>query len=480
MNHSPKTGSNPGGGRRGADAPESSLLERLTLVHLAVLVTLSSWAFGGGAPWARFAISAWGSLALLIGGAEIFRRVHSPVTPLRPLRWLWPLILFNALVACSCFNPSFTPKVFGGEALLAYTGPAHAAVPSSVHPGVSLAHLWLFDAIYLSCFNLLLTVRRRRALRGLLVAVALNGVVLAVFGTFQKLTSDGLFFGRVPSPNPRFFATFIYGNHWSAYVALLFAASIGLLLHYGQRDNSGAPIRGSVGLGLIGLLLMAVTPALAGSRAGVALILLVGMVAVCDVLLRALRRLRSHGESAGLPVAALALVVFVTVGGAFYLGRDSLEERWNDTRGQWRTGILGERIGLYSDTWQLVRQRPLFGWGLGSFEQALQLLRPRPVEERRQYEHSYIAAHSDGLQSLAETGFVGTVLLILCGVVPFRQARAAHGMGRIPAYLLGGCGVVLLYSLVEFPFGNAAVLVAFWLCFDAALQYIRLRRTPHP
>jgi hypothetical protein len=44
----------------------------------------------------------------------------------------------------------------------------------------------------------------------------------------------------------------------------------------------------------------------------------------------------------------------------------------------------------------------------------------------------------------------------------------------IPYFLLSGCLLVALYSWVEFPFGNVAVTLAWWLCFFAAVQYARL------
>ena len=443
----------------------------MTLVHLGVLVVLSSWAFGGGAVWARTAIASWGSLAPIISVIAIFNRESRRQRAQRTMLWLWPFVLFNALVVVSCLNPSFTPKIFAAEPLLAYTGPAHANWPSTVNVAESRAHLWLFDATYLSCFNLLLVIRRRRALRFLLLAACANTLLLAIFGTFQRLVSDGLYFGAVHSPNLRFFATFVYGNHWAAYLALFFTASIGLVFYYGSRATSAAPVT----FGVTALVLMAITPPLAGLRAGTAMILGVGLIAVIHTLLQIRRRRRSYGESAKLPVAGLVVILAVVFGGSIYLGSDALNERLADTRGQLRTGMFTERVQLYSDTWRIAAERPWFGWGLGSYEKTLQLIRPRPVEERRQYEHSYVDAHSDWLQSLAEAGFIGTLLVILCGALPAKRCRASLRAGNIPAYLLGGCGLILLYAGVEFPFGNPAVTVAFWLCFFSALQYTRLQ-----
>jgi len=453
-------------------------LETTTLVQVGGLLLLSSWAFGGGADWARRLLSCWGSLGLLITLAVFKDRRGRYAGSWPALHWLWPFAAFNALVLLSCLNPSFSEKNFAGQSLLAYTGAAHAWLPSTAHPATSLEHLWLFDAIYLSCFNLVLVIRRRRAIRALLLVTCANAVLLSVFGTFQNLTSDGLFFGRVPSPNPRFFATFIYGNHWAAYIVLFIAACAGLVFYYTRRHDSEQLAGSPLAMGIVCLLLMAMTPTIAGSRAGTAMVALLLAICVCHALLRLLRRRRAVGAPVAMPMTGLALCVALTAGGAIYLGRASLRERWSDTQGQWQAGLVGERLKLYADTWQLAAAHPLFGWGLGSYDKALMLIRPRPLEANRQYEHSYVDAHSDWLQSLAEVGFAGTLLVGLCAFLPLRSLGARHLTHPLTGYLLAGCGLILVYAGVEFPFGNAAVVIAFWTCFFCAVQHSRLQDRP--
>jgi hypothetical protein len=38
--------------------------------------------------------------------------------------------------------------------------------------------------------------------------------------------------------------------------------------------------------------------------------------------------------------------------------------------------------------------------------------------------------------------------------------------------------LVSAYAWVEFPFGNVAVVLAWWLCFFCAVQYVRLTERP--
>src|SRR5262249_48605132 len=84
-------------------------------------------------------------------------------------------------------------------------------------------------------------------------------------------------------------------------------------------------------------------------------------------------------------------------------------------------------------------------------------------------------AHSDWLQSFAEHGVVGTTLLGLCAIVPLLRVRRVHLASPVTAYLLAGCGLILLYAWIEFPFGNLAVVFVWWFSCFSAVQYARLQ-----
>jgi O-antigen ligase len=86
----------------------------------------------------------------------------------------------------------------------------------------------------------------------------------------------------------------------------------------------------------------------------------------------------------------------------------------------------------------------------------------------------YSQAHNDWLQALAEYGFVGSSLIALCAIVPLWSIRRSRLSRPIPACLLTGCGALLLYAWVEFPFGNVAVVLSWWLCYFTGTSYARL------
>lgn len=467
----------------------SGTTEKVVLVHLSVLVVGLSWSFGGQIDWARDALLVWGTLGMLM----FFLLQASPAAGeaglrINPWRYLWPLLLFDALVIVSCFNPSTRTAMHQGEMMFLHVTPRWEWLPSAARPDLAFRELWQFNAILLSCANAFFAGLSRGALRRLLVVLVANGLALAIFGTFQKLLrADGLWFGLVPSPNPFFFATFVYHNHWGPFTLLNVAAGIGLLFHSwrrgGYRDFWHSPVL----MGAVGLLLFAAAVPLSGSRSSSVLVLLLLLGALGHTLLRIIRRRRERHESAALPVAGLIAGTVLAGAGIFFLARGVIETRARDTlrqieeiRGE---TLVNSRLRLYGDTWRMASERPVFGWGLESYATVFMIYNSTPTPLRGGWKQYYEQAHNDWLQALAEVGFTGTALVGLLVLLPLAGVAWRRIESHIPGYLLTGCLLLLLYAWVEFPFANPSVMVSFWLCLYIAARYARLdlgqQRTAH-
>jgi len=451
-------------------------LEIFTLIHVAGLVLFTAWDFGGETDLARVVISWWGSLALPIMVYACLRRLACRHGLPSALRWLWPLMFFDMLVLASALNPSFTHSFVGGADALVLGG-SQAGWPSSALPTVSLHALWQFNAIYLTCFNLALVVARRRVLRALLFILTVNALLLAIMGTFQKLArAPGLFFGLQPSPNDAFFASFIYHNHWGAFILLSTAAALGLLFHHVRRGNQPERRHSPALFGLVATLFMAASVPLSTSRSCSVLVLVLLTGALIHWLWRLRRQHRADGASLAAPAAVAVIVFLVGLGGIYLLGRPVIEARVNKTREQIEEirlrGDRGGRTQLYADTWRMAREKIWFGWGLGSYATVFQIFNQQVSVEG--WVPFYAHAHSDWLQALAEVGLAGTVLIVLMGAVPLTSLWRLGPPGAVSGYLLAGCGLLAIYAVVEFPFANPAVMEAFWLCFFTAVRYARL------
>ncbi|MBA4137483.1 MAG: hypothetical protein C0518_09230 [Opitutus sp.] len=453
--------------------------ETLVLFHLGVLVVGLSWWFGGQSPGARQGLLVWATLGALLFFVAWGSLRQVGAAGNGPFRHLWPLLLFDLLVVVSCFNPSTRIVMHQGEQMFQHITPHWSWLPSSARPDLSWRELWQFNGIVLSCYNAFLILQRKRSLRVLLTVIAVNALALAVFGTFQKLTgANGLWFGMVPTLQPYFFATFVYHNHWGAFTTLNLAACLALLFHTlrrgGHRDFWHSPVF----LGSVAVVFIAATAPLSGSRSSTALEMLFLAGALTHFLAYTVRRRRAHHESAALQIGAIVLAAVVALAGILYLSRDVIRSRAQLTTEQIQAitaeDTLNSRLQLYADTWRMAAEKPVFGWGLESYGDVFRIFNSQRPGELWFGARVYREAHNDWFQALAEVGFAGTVCLLLLGVAPLWRVKWRRVASSLPRYLLAGCGLVLLYAWVEFPFANPSVMVGFWLGLFVAGRYARL------
>jgi O-antigen ligase len=439
---------------------------------------LASWALGGNTEWARCALSAWGSLAgvLLLAGW----RASSPDSDFRRGAWtLWPLLIFDALVALSLANPNFHALHHGADLMFVPDPalPRFGFLPSTARPDLSLTALWFFNAAYLSSFNLFLQVQRRETLRRLLVLAVSNALVLAIVGTFQQLSgANAPYFGAFKTVQPHFFATFIYHNHWAAYATLMLTSAVGLCFYFldqGRRRFFNSPGF----MALVGVALLALTMPLSTSRSGTFLAVVVVATALTQVIVRILRHARARQTSPARPLVAAMIGVLIVGIFIYDLAKPVIRVRVAATQNQiseMRTrGEYFPRQVLYRDTWALARDRFWFGWGMGSYPTVFYLRNSQRVADDG-LPRLFHDAHSDWLQSLSEVGVIGTALLGLCAIVPWWRLRGRLNWRPLPVYLLFGCGMILAYAWLEFPFGNRCVVITFWFVLFTALRHAHL------
>ncbi|MBA3848443.1 MAG: hypothetical protein C0502_00425 [Opitutus sp.] len=441
---------------------------------MLVLAIGVSWWFGGQSPGARVALALWGSVGIALFLILASRRELRPASPL--VLHLAPLLLFDILVVTGCLNPSTRTMLRDGESFLVHLEPRWAWLPSSARPDLSWRELWQFNGIVLSCYNVCLAVRSRAQLRRLLYALGANVLALAVLGTFQKLAgSKGIWFGLVDVPQPYFFATFVYHNHWGAFILLHVAACAALFhraLNRGEyRDRWHSPLPAAA----VAVLLIAATAPLSGSRSTT--VLMAGLLAVLVArnLLRLVRRQRERRAGILLPAGALVLVVLLATAAIGYLSRDVIAARWRTTSEQ-LAGLRSEdrpstRIQLYRDTWRMAMERPVFGWGLESFGDVFQIYNTQRAQELWFGQRVFREAHNDWLQMLAEVGVAGSACLIALGAAPFLVARGRRRHSALTRHLLAGCVIVLAYAWVEFPLANPSVMTTFWLLLYVAARH---------
>jgi len=455
--------------RRGATP-----LAFLASLQAAGFAILCSWALGGNADSLHTPLLLWGSISLPLLIAGLWGSGHTR------RRAALPLILLGVLdlvVIASLLNLNHRPVTLEGVSYLVQGGDI-PWLPGTPLIGPTLSALWWLNCCVIGALNLYLLVEHRTTLRVVIFCLLMNALALAIFGTLQSFVkAPGLYFGAIRSPNTYFFSTFIYHNHWGAFVVLMMTAALGYCWRQlrSKEDRYRDFWHSPAFLMLPLVFFLALTVPLSAARASTFLMVLTLGGAIVHWLRWLIRRERMTGQSMARPRAVAFITLLLACGAIYWSAAPMLRERYDKTLTQVGT-LVGEqghadgRGTLYRDVITMFSQRPVFGWGMGSFPQAFFPFNTQD-KIRRIHPSVYQDAHSDWLQCLAENGLVGSLLIAALALVPLLRSGRIVYDNPFSRYLLLGCGAVLILALFEFPFGNHAVQVLWWLCLFVAARY---------
>lgn len=456
-----------------------SKLSTLTVWHTAIFATATAWLFGGNIYWARVPLSCWGTLAIGLTAAGFFHRIRGSGSVIKPLIWLIPGLALIALIIISALNPSFEVRTYFDTKVFRPIEPVKW-LPSSAIPGRSLRELWLYSGLYLTGFNVALNVSSLRQLRTLIIVLALNATVIAIMGTLQSLLGLDLFFGLVESPNPAFFGSFIYHNHWGAYATLSLSLWLGASVWLARQDDGRGITHSPALVALLAAGFIVVAVPLSTSRSSTVMVSAFIIIASITEGIRIQRNAHRRKVSSRFRLIALTSGVVITLTATFVLAAPTIARRIATTQSQLSEmraiGSIGERATLYNETWELFKKKPYTGWGFETWEMVFR--RNTNLTHRGdKLPIRYQEAHSDWLQSLSEVGGLGTGLLLAMVLIPLWSSRHQLIVERTSLYLLAGVTLISLYAWIEFPLANPAVALTFWITFFASVRYARISRS---
>lgn len=442
------------------------------LVHAGALIVFLSWRFGGMEPETR-ALAFW--LCLPAPVLTFLAWQAAPFALRRTFLWIAvPLGVIAVTVLVSLANPNMRVLLFDGEAVLAPR--EHLGfLPSTARPAEAWGDFKLDGLLILVGLNVFLAQPIRSAQRRFLWVVALNATALACVGTVFELDGATRILGRYDSPNERFFATFIYYNHWGGFAVLGMAAAGALLLscrHEAAQHgwhHTPAPL-----LALMIALLFVTLPlstARASTLAGLALL-------TCLLLVYLIGRRRRPGARTWAGVAGLAIAL---AGATGWIAREEIKFQLTKTSGQLaelRGGSFADaRLPVYRDTLRLFAAEPVFGSGWHSFRYAFRRIQTVSVrlQNEQRVDAVFLDAHNDWLQLLAELGLVGGALALGTFFGIARAAKRKRWALSPTVELVAGAGCVALLACLDFPFACPAIIVTWWalLMTGAAIAFDR-------
>jgi O-antigen ligase/tetratricopeptide (TPR) repeat protein len=183
---------------------------------------------------------------------------------------------------------------------------------------------------------------------------------------------------------------------------------------------------------------------------------------------------------AAVPLCALALVVIIATsslvaGGS---GRQAADQRLQETLSQHRS--LEFRVGVWRDTLPMVRDFPLFGIGLGTFQDIFAHYKKPPWMA-----NSIREAHNDYLELLASTGVLGFGLLgwflVAVGVRLYRGIRVLPpDILPVGAALTAGMSAMAFQEFFDFNLQIPANAILLTLLMALAFRLVAMTRQSNP
>jgi O-antigen ligase len=412
---------------------QSLLSSNHLLGGVCIVLLAAPLAFGAVESWAIFTLEFCAAL-LLIGWAlrqYVQRQVEIVPNPL-----FVPAIAFAVLIAVQWIAGL---SAYGQE---------------------TYSHFLLYVAYGLLAFVVIQTLRRSSQLWWLAWLVCGYGAVLAAFSLVQGLAPNGKLYWLLPlQQGGLIYGPYVNHNHYAGLMEMLIPFPLALAT---SRFTHGGRKLTVAGIGA----LMAATIFLSGSRGGMIAFGL--QVIVLAVMLR---------QNQGNWKQPLMLGVFLAlmIGLLVWIGGNELTRRLSSIHSETQQELSGgTRITIDRDGLRMWKEKPLLGWGLGTF--------PDVYPQFRSFYTSFFVnqAHNDYVQLLVETGLVGFGITLWFLVMTFRRARAKltnwseTSSGVLTLAALLGCLGILVHSLLDFNLqipANAAIFYV--LCAIAASQPLK-------
>ena len=322
----------------------------------------------------------------------------------------------------------------------------------SLYPNATreeLVKLLSYSALFFVIINHYRTVEQ---IKGIVRLVAYMGSFMVIFAVIQKMTWNGSLYWFYPlreGLNPT--GPYINRNHFAGYMEMAIPLALGLLVYKSAKIQtlSHLPLAKRIAHLLdrkellpltflsLGILIMSAGVFFSMSRGGITGFMV--SVLFFTAMIRTRRVLRKKAWLLTL----LGITLFFAVVMASW---SQIEGRFGEIRKE--RNIV--RVDIWKDTVPIIRDFPVFGTGLGTFNNIY------PHYQTKYPQFLFDHAHNDYIEILTDTGFVG--FIIVAGIVitffstVIRRWRIRHntfaqciGIGGISS-----CVAMAVHSFTDF------------------------------
>lgn len=432
----------PQGVLTAAVSPETPEPRLIASIPLALALIAGPLVFGAVEPWGWASLAA---LAMLTLGL-----------------WILPLVRRGFIEFA--WSPLYIPGVlFLGLGLVQLLAHRTIDAISTRNSIIELAAILVFFSVTLQ----LPTAKSPEARQVVGLGVIIYTFVIALFAVVQYFSSAGkLYWCVTPHAGGWVFGPYVNHDHYAGLMEMLIPLSAGFALALYRRHGMSV-------LTSFAILFAIASVLLSGSRGGLICLLLESGVFLGVLLSKGPR----NGESSmpiwivAVPAVAFAAFLWMDNGDVAQHLETVFEQSYaSDVSFKYRRQAAKDSLLLFRDHWQL-------GTGLGSFEYAFPRYQSLPGDAI--WDH----AHDDYVETLAETGIVGGLMVLSALVMWFRLAfrrleeRLKTGAGWIQFGAAVGCCGLLLHSFFDFNLHIPANALWFAVCAALATAQTPVRQT---
>lgn len=312
-----------------------------------------------------------------------------------------------------------------------------------------LALCFLFSAF-------LIFIDSAKRIRKIVMIITIFGFIYSFYAILQMVLSPNKIYGIYEAAYASPFGSFVNRHNFAAFMEMTIALPLGLVFVGAvQKDKR---LLYFTAIGIMGAAML-----LSGSRGG-----LVALLA--EIFFLALLT-STGGKRGGLwfKLAWSVLLIAAIIAGSIFIGGggESSLTRFAETASS--KDITTDRSHIWSVTIEAIKERPILGSGLGSFNAAY--AKHDTYNGLGRVEQ----AHNDYLQILADAGIVGLIIGIFFLFQLFKTGRASiktQNLYRrgIAVGALAGCFAILVHSIFDFVLHTTAISIMFLILVSLVVR----------
>jgi O-antigen ligase len=431
------------------------MLNSIIKILLALLLIFTPIAFGSVELWA-FSLMELGILLILVLAAvqrlspssgssshSALRTPHSAFAILLLFLFL-ALLLFQMIPLPAGLLKVISPKTYQLRLELSPPGldPSASSFQLSFLPFMTQIEFikWLvLGGLFLFLLHWRPFEKGQRTIIQLVLAVVAVGIFESFYGMFEYFSGHRhILYLEGSSLITSVTGTFINRNYFAGYLLLVIPLSVGFFLSretYEKTEITGwrerlSSLDGRTLLLGFGIILMVLGLLFSSSRMGIASLLL--SFTFVSLVFRGTRKGRGFTRKSFL-ILGLALLW------AAWIGLDVVINRFFSTSEDFKT-----RWMIWLNAYQIFKDFPIFGSGLGTFAQIFPMYRSFHVQGLVTH------AENDFLQLAAEVGLIGVgILFLLFLLLFFKSASGIRALSaNDPRRYIGTGGLVSILALM--------------------------------